>query len=1034
MLTAIVRFSVRFRGIVIALACLLLGYGVYTIFQSRLDVFPEFAPPLVVVQTEAPGLSPEQVETLVTQQVENALGGVIGLESMRSQSIQGLSVITMAFRNGSDIYRARQLVAEQLNTVSGGLPRGVKPPAMTPLSSSTNVILGIGLTSDVASQMDLRTFADWTVKPRILGTPGVAAVSVFGGQVKQYQIQVDPQKLVRFGISLQDVLNAAQRSTGVRGAGFIENRNQRIVLNTIGQTTTVEQLAQVVLLQKNGANVRLGDIGQVAIGEEMPLGGATVEGKPGVILMVSNQYGSDTATVTQAVETVLKSLQPALNSNAITLTPDLFRPANFIYTAISHLRTSLLVGGVLVVIVLFLFLQNVRTAFISATAIPLSLLAAVIVLHHFGVPLNTMTLGGLAIALGEVVDDAIIGVENIYRRLRENQASNHPISFAQVVIDASVEVRSAVSYATFIVALVFLPVLSLSGVAGKLFAPLGIAYILAILSSLVVALTLTPALSFLMLARGPLKAEEPRLYRALKARYVPMLEHVEKRSTVVIVVLGVVVLGTLATLPFFSTQFLPELREGHYIMHMQAVPGTSLEQSLNIGQKISRALLKLPGVRSVAQRVGRARRGTDVFGTQYSEFEIDLKPGLGGDEQEQVLGDIRKVLTGFPGESFTTQTFLTERVQETISGYTAQVIVNIFGNNLDTLDALAQQVATVLNGVPGATGVTVQSPQGTPQLSIRLRQDQLTRWGFAPTDVLDAVQTAYGGAEAAQVYQGNQAFNVAVILNAASRRSPADVGALPLRNAEGMMIPLRQLADITQTNGRYDVLHSGGQRVQTVTSNVSGPALSTFVKEAQQRINAQIAFPNGFYSAFSGEAAAQAQSQRDLLVYSLMAAVGIALLVFMALRSTRALVLVMVNLPFALIGGVLTVFATGGLLSLGSMIGFVTLFGITLRNSIMLISHYQHLVNKEGLTWGMATAIQGATERLAPILMTALVTGLALLPLAIQSGEPGNEIEGPMAVVILGGLMTSTLLNLLVLPTLALRFGRFEKTDASVNG
>lgn len=1027
MLTVIVRFSVRFRGVVIALACLLLGYGIYTLYQSRLDVFPEFAPPLVVIQTEAPGLSPEQVEVLVTQQIENALGGTIGVESMRSQSIQGLSIVTIGFRSGIDIYRARQAVAEQLNAAAGTLPKGVKPPAMTPLTSSTSVVLGVGLTSDTLSAMDLRTFADWTIRPSLLGVPGVANVTVFGGEVKQFQIRVDPQQLVRFGLSLQEVTNAAQLATGVRGGGFIENGNQRIVLNAIAPTVTAEQLAQVALVQKNGVSVRLGDVGQVAVGQQMPVGGATVQGKPGVIIMVDSQYGADIMSVTQAVEQALAQLRPLMKTSAIAFHPDLFRPANFIQTSIGHLRTALLIGAALVVIVLFLFLQNARTAFISATAIPLSLLTAIVLLRHFDISLNTMTLGGLAIALGEVVDDAIIDVENIYRRLRENRALASPRAAWRVVLNASIEVRSAVVYATFIVALVFLPVLTLSGVAGKLFAPLGVAYILAILSSLGVALTLTPALSYLMLARGPLTADQPWLYRALKARYEPLLESVEKRAKPVMISLAVVVVGALATLPFFSTQFIPELREGHYIMHMAAVPGTSLDESLRIGGEVSRTLLKVPGVRSIAQRVGRASKATDVFGTHYSEFEIDLKPGLGGDRQEQVLAEIRKALVDFPGLTFTTQTFLTERVQETISGYTAQVIVNVFGNDLDTLDGLARQVAAVLNTVPGATGVTVQSPQGTPQLTIRLKQDQLTRWGFKPVEVLDAIQAAYDGSDVAQVYDGNRIFGVAVIVNASPRQSLADVGALPLRNAEGLSVPLRQLADIRQTDGRHVVLHNGGRRLQTITANVSGPGLSTFVNEAQRRINAQIAFPKGFYAAFSGEAQAQAQAQRDLLVYSLMAGVAIVLLLFMALRSARALLLVMVNMPFAVIGGVLTVFATGGLLSLGSLVGFVTLFGITLRNSIMLISHYEYLVNDESMIWGMATAVRGASERLVPILMTALVTGLGLLPLAVQTGEAGNEIEGPMAIVILGGLVTSTILNLLVLPTLALRFGRFAK-------
>lgn len=1026
MLTSIIDFSVRLRGIIFALAVLLLGYGIYALNHTKLDVFPEFAPPLVTVQTEAPGLSSEQVEQLVTQRVENVLGGAIGLDSMRSQSIQGLSVVTLIFSERTDVLRARQLVGEQLATLSGELPVGVRAPKMTPLSSSTNLVLGIGLTSSTRSQMDLRSFAEWTLKPRLLSRAGVSDVGIYGGEVKQYQVQVDPQKLVRLGLSIHDVVGAAQRATGIRGAGVLDTDNQRIVINTVGQATTAEQLGQVALLQKNGAVVRLADIGNVVVGQEVPVSGANVQGKPGVVVMVSNQYGADTVSVTKHVEEALAALRPVLAANDIQLHADLFRPANFIMASINHLRTALLVGAVLVVVVLFLFLFNVRTAFISATAIPLSLLTAVIVLHHFGVPLNTMTLGGLAIALGEVVDDAIIDVENIYRRLHENRLKGSPLSALQIVVDASTEVRSAVIYATFTVAVIFLPVLTLSGVAGKLFAPLGTAYILAILSSLAVALTLTPALCYALLRHATSETKEPRVYQWLNVRYTAMLGRVERHSVMVMSAFAGLVLAALATLPFYHLQFLPELREGHFITHMQAVPGTSLQESLRVGERVSRALLAVPNVRTVAQRVGRTARGVDVFGPQYSEFEIDLKPGLGADAQEETQAQLRAKLGEFPGLTFTTETFLTERVQETISGYTAPVIVNVFGPDLDVLDSLARQVSATLGAVPGASGVTLPAPPTLPQLSIRLRQDQLTRWGFAPVDVMEAIQAAYQGAEVAQVYEANAVSNVAVVLADSARRGPAQIGELPLRNADGLIVPLSRLADIGQTDGRYLIQHSGGQRLQTVTAQVNGPSVGQFVKEAQHRINTEIKLPKGYYVVFSGEAEAQASAQRDLAMYFGIAAVIICLLVYLALRSWRGLLLVLTNLPFALVGGALTVFATGGLLSLGSMVGFVTLFGITLRNSIMLISHYQHLVHVEGHPWSMETATLGAKERLAPILMTALVTGLGLLPLALQSGEPGNEVEGPMAVVILGGLITSTVLNLLVLPTLALRFGRFD--------
>jgi CzcA family heavy metal efflux pump len=1029
MLASIIDFSVRLRGVIFALACLLAGYGIFALTQSRLDVFPEFAPPLVTVQTEAPGLSAEQVEQLVTQRVENVLGGAIGLRSMRSQSIQGVSVVTLIFDESTDVRRARQTVAEQLATVAGTLPAGVASPKMTPLSSSTSVTLAIGLTSSTRSQMDLRSFAEWTLKPRLLASPGVSDIGIYGGDVKQIQVQVDPAQLVRFGLSLQDVAGAARRATGIRGAGVLDTVNQRLVLDTVGQPMDAAQLGQVALLHKNGAVVRLADVGRVIAGREVPVSGATIQGRPGVILMVSNQYGSDIVSVTRNVESRLAALKPMFDAEGIQLHADLFRPADFIMTSVGHLRNALLAGAALVVVVLFLFLFNVRAALISVAAIPLSLLTAIIVLHHFKVPLNTMTLGGLAIALGEVVDDAIIDVENIYRRLRANRRLPQPQPAVDVVIAASKEVRGAVVYATFTVAAIFLPVLTLSGVAGKLFAPLGTAYILAIMASLLVALTLTPALCYTLLAGRADDVAEPRAYAWLKVRYTAILHEVEEHWALALLVFGSFLVAALIALPFFSRGFLPELREGHFILHMQAAPGTSVQESLRVGERVSHALLEVPAVRTVAQRVGRTAQGIDVFGPQYSEFEVRLEPGLGAEEQEQALGALRAKLADFPGLAFTAETFLTERVQETIAGYTAPVVVNVYGPDLDVLDGLGAQVAQALNTVPGAAGVTLQAPAALPGLTIRLRRDQLARRGFAPVDVMEAVQTAYQGAQVAQVYDANAVVGVAVILADDARRGPAQIAELPLRAGDGTIVPLGRLADIRQADSRYLILHDGAQRLQTVTAQVNGVPVGRFVDAARKRIGAAVRLPRGYSIVFAGEAQAQAAAQRDLMMYFAVAAVAICLLVYLALRSARGLVLVMTNLPFALVGGALTVFATGGNLTLGSMVGFVTLFGITLRNSIMLVSHYRHLVQVAGHAWNAATATLGAAERLAPILMTALVTGLGLLPLALQSGEPGNEIEGPMAVVILGGLCTSTLLNLLVLPALALRFGRFDSAD-----
>lgn len=1025
MLTAIVRFSLRFRGVVIALACILVGYGLYALTSAKYDVFPEFAPPLVVIQTEAPGLSPEQVEVLITQPIENTINGVAGIESLRSGSIQGLSLITAAFKPSVDIYRARQVVAERLSAIASILPQGVQPPALTPLTSSTSIVLVIGLSSEKRSLMEVRTIADWTVKQRLLAVPGVAKAVVHGGEVRQLQIQARPEKLIEFNLSLQDVLTAARRATGVLGAGFIENANQRIVIRTEGQSLTSAQLAATVLRHVESGNVTLGDVAYVMDAPEPPIGAATIAAKPAVMLLISAQYGANTLEVTRQIESALNELRPSLNSQGIILHPDLFRPASFIETATDNVRSSLLLGGVLVAVVLLLFLFNLRTAAISFVSIPLSLLAAIIVLTRLGYRLDTMTLGGLAIAVGVVVDDAVIDVENILRRLRENRALAQPRPAFQIVLDASIEVRSAVVYATFAVALVFVPILAMSGVAGRLFAPLGIAYILAVMASLVVALTLTPALCLSLLGLRHLDDREPPLIRWLKAHYKTILLWVEQRPRTVLGSAAALTILGLATLPFFGGGFLPELSEGHFIIHMTAVPGTSLAESLRIGGRVTEQLLKLSAIRSVAQRAGRAEKADDIAGTQESEFEVDLKP-LKGDEAESVLGDLRKLLTQFPGVNFTVNTFLTERVEETISGYTAAIVVNIYGNDLDVLDAKAQEVARVLNHVSGATEVRVQSAPGTPQLEIRLRPDDLALWGFEPIDVLDAIRTAYQGAEAGQIYDGNRVFNVVTIL-APEQRNIAAIGALPLRNGDGPYIRLGQVADIYQSAGRYVVLHNGARRVQTVTCNVAGRDVNSFVADARKQIAQKITLPEGSYVEFTGTAAAQAQSRHDLLVNSLIALAGIVLLLSVVMGGWRNLVLVLANLPFALIGGVLAVFAVGGSVSIGALVGFVTLFGITLRNSIMMISHYEHLIETEGMRWGLDAAIRGACERLTPILMTALVTAFGLLPLALGAGDPGREIEGPMAVVILGGLLTSTALNLLVLPTLALRYGQFQR-------
>ncbi|MBN9089018.1 MAG: efflux RND transporter permease subunit [Reyranella sp.] len=1027
---ALIGFAIRFRGVVIALVAMVFGYGVYSLAQARYDVFPEFAPPQITIQTEAVGLAPEQVEVLVTQAIENSLNGMPGLKSLRSISIQGLSAITGTFDPSSDVYRARQMVTERLAALETRLPSGIGAPTMTPLTSSTSLVLVAGLTSNERSLMELRTLADWTIRPRLLAVPGVGKVDVFGGEVKSLQIQVRPDDLTRFGIGLDEVLSAARRATGVRGAGFIDGANQRIVLQSEGQSITPEALGRTVLVNHGGASVLLSNVATVVNAPQPVVGAAAIDGQSGVVLNIHAQFGANTLEVTRLLEKAFDDLRPGLTQSGVVLRDDLFRPADFIRTATENVWSSLLIGAALVVIVLFLFLFDARTAVISCLAIPLSLLAAVLVLQRLGLALNTMVLGGLAIAVGVVVDDAVVDIENIARRLRENARLPMPRPGARVVMEACLEVRAAVVYATFAVVLVVFPIVMLSGVAGRLFAPLGIAYALAVIASLLVTLTAIPALAMTFLGARPVGPGQPPLVAWLKRRYERLLHHVVTRSRLAIVA---TVLGTLlgfGLVPLLGQSFIPQLNEGHFIVHMTALPGTSAAESLRLGGLVTKALQTVPAVRSVAQRVGRSQLSEDTSGPHYSEFAVSLHHLSG--EAEAAEGQIRKAVETIPGANFAIFTFLSERMDEVLSGYTAPVVVNIFGDDLDLLDRKAQEAADVLRQVRGAADVQIQSPPGLPKLVIKLRPLDVEHWGFDSVDVLDAIRTAFGGETVGQVYEGNRVFPVIVIVDPASRASIARVGDLPLRSRSGTYVPLRQLADIYHDSGRYQVAHQAAQRLQTITANVTGRDVISFAREAKARLGAKLALPAGFYVALGGQAEAQARSQRDLLVNSIIAGAGIVLLLSIVTRRMQNLALVLANSPFALVGGVLAVLASGGTLSLGSMVGFVALFGLTLRNSILMIAHYQHLVATEGRTWDFGTAIEGAADRLAPILMTSLVTALGVLPLAIGMSEPGREIEGPMALVMLGGLVSSTALNLLLLPALALRYGRFEAPDLEI--
>jgi CzcA family heavy metal efflux pump len=1032
MLQAIVGWSLRNRVVVVALALLLLFAGLYAATNARLDVFPEFAPPQVNVQTECPGLSPSEVEQLVTLPIETAVNGISGLDVLRSQSIQGLSVVTIVFRGNTDIYRARQQVSERLSELAGQLPAGVKAPRLEPLTSTTGRLVSVGFTSDKLSARELRDRVQWNIRPRILGLRGVSSVTLFGGEVRQFQVQLDPDYLAARNLTLTQVLDATRQASAIKGAGFIENKHQpqRLNLRVEGQVNSAAELGETVLATVDGTPVRLKDVGRVTEAPEPKFGDASINGKPGVVLIVYRQLQADTPEVTERVEDELKKLEPVLRQQGITYHPALFRQANFIEHAVGNVTESLIIGAVLVAVVLFVFLFNFRTAFISLTAIPLSLLSAVVVLWSLDVSLNTLTLGGLAIAVGEVVDDAIIDVENIFRRLRENAEKAQPRSAAAVILAASLEVRSAVVYATFIVVLVFVPVFFLSGLQGRLFAPLGYAYVLAVLASLVVALTVTPALAYLLLP-GAGGATEPPLLRCLQGGYEWLLRRLDRDWLLVLTVTVILLAAGIWAVSDFGGRFLPELRENHYTVHMRGLPGTSLPQSMATGTKVTKQIRTIPGVTSVAQQAGRAELGEDTWGVEYSEIEVDLSR-LSAEEGEQVERKLRDLGQDFPGFSFEPMPFLSERIKETLTGSRGALVVKIFGDDLAKLDATALEVAAILAKVPGRDAVMIEPQTGAPELVVRVRPEDAGRFGLRNAQILDAVHAAYQGAECGQVYDRNRIIDLAVILRPDARLDPDTVANLWLSvpAAEGKPAPdagtgrvqLKQLADVYLANGRFLIAHEGGTRRQVVSCNVVGRDVESFVADAAKRLRG-LPLPEGVYLTLSGEHEAKQTAQRELLLLSLAAGAGILLLLWLAFGTVRRMLLVLVNLPFALVGGVAAVYLAGGVLDVGSLIGFVTLFGITTRNGIMMVSHWQHLHEEEGMPLGPELIFRGARERLAPVLMTALVTGLGLLPIALGSGEAGREIEGPMAQVILGGLVTSTALNLLVLPVLYRRLG-----------
>ncbi len=1013
MLAAIVRASLRNPGIVTALACLIAALGLAALAAARFDVFPDFAPPHVLVQTEAPGLDATQVEALVTRPLEGLLAGTENVKTVRSTSSQGLSAIQVVFDRGGDPYRQRQVVTERLAEFAGLLPQGVQAPLLSPLSSSMEYLVHFGYTSDRLSPVELRDIVQWIVKPQILAVPGVAQAQIFGGEVHERQIEVDPAKLAADGLTLDDVSAAAKRATALIGGGYLETPAQRIVIQAQAPGATLDALAQAVVGTRGGLPVRLGDVANLREGAEPRFGDALIAGKPGILIETSTQFGANTLEVTRALEQQLDALAPALAKQGVQYHPALLRPASFIESAIEKLRNSLGLGAVLVVALLLITLRDWRGALISFSAIPLALLTTVWILEAWGLSLNTMTLGGLVVALGVVVDDAVIDVENILRR-RRGAALDADIG--ELFIGASLEVRRPVFYATAAVAVAFLPIVMMSGLQGAFFRPLSISFLLAVGLSLLVAMSATPALCVLVMARHSPKPEAAFL-RRLKRAQLGAIAWLNKRPRTLVAIVFVSGVAGIVLLPLLGARLLPDFRENYLIAHASLRPGISLTETTRVGEQISRGLIAIPGVKSVAEQIGRAENGQDPDAPNKSEFEVQIDPSKGRSAGE-IDAAIRDVFDDYPNQLVEIYSVLAERIGETLSGESAPFSISVIGSDLDTDDRVGARIVEVLQSLPDSGTVRLTVPPREVELHVELLPEQLAIYGLQAADVLQTVNAAYHGSAAAELNQADRSVPVVVRI-AHAGADPRALGALLLRGRDGALIPLSSVAKISMASARSLVDHQDGLRRQIVVASPKGADQAGYAEAARRAIAAKVQLPPGVFLRYGGAAEAQTAARNELLLHSAAAFVLIVLLLALAFGHARHVLLVLLSLPSTLIGGVAAVALTGGTLTLGAMVGFVALFGMAARNTILLVSHYDHLVHVEAQPWNLQTASRGAEERLTPVLLTALLTGLALLPVALQLHQPGHEIEGPMAVVILGGLVSSTLVSLLLIPPLA---------------
>jgi CzcA family heavy metal efflux pump len=1022
MLNRIIQWSLDNRLLVVVAAAALLVYGAVVAMRSPVDVFPDLTAPTVTILTESHGLAPEEVESLVTLPIEAAMNGAAGVFRVRSNSAVGISIVFVEFNFGSDIYRARQLVAEKLQQVR--LPAGTASPVLGPITSTMGEIMLISLTSRKTSQMDLRSIADWVVRPRLIGVTGVSQVTVIGGERKQYQVLIDPSRLVDYGLTLAQVKRAVGNANVNASGGFLERPNEEYLIRARGRVYSIEDLENAVVTVRDGAPVLVKNVATVKAGATLKRGDGGFNMRPAVVATIQKQPNANTLEVTDRIEETLADLRASLPPD-VTINTKAFQQADFIKRAVGNVREALIEGGILVIVVLFLFLMNFRTTFISLTAIPLSLLAAILAMGWFGITINTMTLGGLAIAIGELVDDAIVDVENVFRRLKQNAQSATPQPALTVIFKASSEIRGSIVFATLIIVLVFLPLFALGGFEGRMFAPLAFAYIISIAASLVVALTVTPVLCYFLLAGSSVIREEKdsRLVAWLKRRYAGILNWTLRRPYKIIGASAVTLAAAIAVMPFMGREFLPPFNEGTLNINANLPPGTSLKESNRVGKLIEMALSEIPEVVSTTRRTGRAELDEHAAGVNTSELEVVTKED--GRSHAEVMEDARRKLAGIPGVAVEVGQPISHRIDHLLSGARAQIAIKLFGPELAALRTKANEIRDAMSTVPGVVDLLVEPQVGVPQAQINLKRQAAAAVGLSAGDLAEAVNTAFNGEVVSQVLEEQRAYDVLVRFDDAARRSVETITGALIDTPTGAKVPIGQVAEVRVDQGPNTINRENAQRRIIIQSNVAGRDLGSVINDVRAAISQKVALRQGYFVQYGGQFEAQEKASRQIALLSVVAVGGVFLLLYIALMKARAALLVMANLPLALIGGVVMVFLSGGSLSVASLIGFITLFGIATRNGIMLISHYRHLMEEEGVTFRDAIS-QGSMERLSPILMTALVTGVGLIPLALGAGEPGREIQQPMAVVILGGIVTSTFLNMIVIPALYLKFGEAE--------